>query len=1063
MVLKPITDTSQPGSDVLKGGLTDAHFAAQLDQVVRSPEKYPVYGDPTEFFAVTYPTDGLKRLLTSTFGRLAGKGGSVDGAEHGVVRFQTSFGGGKTHGLIAAYHLANGARPLSVGEFVDPDLLPDSCRVAAAVGDTLDALTGTEIAGRSVLTMWGAIAAQLGEDAWDQIAEHDSSRSVPASDVWLSIFEQAPTLVIIDEVAAHIRALSTSGDPDLRRQAEGMPVFLFNLFAAAAGVDTARVVITLATETDAFGEETTTVEKILDQDTTPGSETKSVLGRFGEVLIPAKDEEISEIIRRRLFSDVNQGAAKEAGEAFADYYSDLEKKELRLDFPADFKERIYRSYPLHPELINVLDRRVGTIPEFQRTRGALRLLAETVADLWESNTNAVVINVADLPLAAGPVGSALTRGIGREAFAQVLDADVAGPGSHAAEVDRTRFASAKPYATRAATTVFLHSLEHTASRGAPQMDVMKGTLTPGDDPSLIDEALRLLDQSAWHLDYDGARWKFDTEPNPRKIVDDEKSAVVNSVVREELDRRLNKMFASYGPLKTKVFPTGPEELDDRAGLQLAVIHYETLAVNSKAASPPPSDLVEMLDTHGTSRSNRTYRNGVTFLVADTEQIEAMREAVRWDLAAQRIKNDTARMQTYADPVQDKLKSIADRAGLDARVSVTRCYRHLYFPKADEANSHLRHHELTPSSQGDQEKNQTQAIQQVLEELGKIRSTPISTNFLAKTAGFPATDPITTAAGVDGFWRNHNADIILNPTILTDAIAAGVRNGSWVYYDSDTEKAYTDGSPPPAVKISGNTWLYTKAKAEEQGILGKQAAWADVERELDRAKGELTGTVLRSKLEEALKSEPSKADVVEILSRVVKQDPPQIVVVDGEPTKDSKALSSSSITRISLDRITILSRSRAEKIGIEIGELRPSGFRVGPETGAAGPVFGTLTDKLTEVGTGKKITSVEITKTVVETDTGEIRTLLAAIPMLAKLDFTVGLTGSSTFSGLTGDVNVTALTGGSKDFRKVEKDILGLFDKADELTVELTLTYHPEGGVDVGGAEWEDLSSTITEL
>jgi predicted AAA+ superfamily ATPase len=127
MALRSITQTSQPRSDVLQGGLTDAHFAAQLDQVVRSPEKYPVYGDPTEFFAVTYPTDGLKQLLASTFGRLSGQAGQVDGAEHGVVRLQTSFGGGKTHGLIAAYHLASGARPLSIGEFVDPDLLPDSC------------------------------------------------------------------------------------------------------------------------------------------------------------------------------------------------------------------------------------------------------------------------------------------------------------------------------------------------------------------------------------------------------------------------------------------------------------------------------------------------------------------------------------------------------------------------------------------------------------------------------------------------------------------------------------------------------------------------------------------------------------------------------------------------------------------------------------------------------------------------------------------------------------------------------------------------------------------------
>src|SRR5690606_27033501 len=256
MTLRPIIDTCVPRKDILEGRLTDAHFAAQLDAVVREPEKYPVYGDPTAFFAVTYPTAGLKRLLASTFGRLSGKKGEVDGAEHGVVRFQTSFGGGKTHGLIAAYHLAKGARPLAIGEFIDPDLLPDTCQVAAVVGDTIDPSTGIEVNGRRVRTMWGAIAAQLGDEAWAQVEQQDHNRTAPGTETWVEIFEAAPTLVIIDEVAAHMRALGSSGDPDIRRQADAMPSFLFSLFTAAARVGHARVIITLATEHDAFAAET---------------------------------------------------------------------------------------------------------------------------------------------------------------------------------------------------------------------------------------------------------------------------------------------------------------------------------------------------------------------------------------------------------------------------------------------------------------------------------------------------------------------------------------------------------------------------------------------------------------------------------------------------------------------------------------------------------------------------------------------------------------------------------------------------------------------------------------
>jgi hypothetical protein len=71
--LPSIATTCTPRPDVLRGVLSDDHFAAQLDQIVRNPEGYEVYGDPNAFFAVTYPTEGLRRLLESTFARLAGK------------------------------------------------------------------------------------------------------------------------------------------------------------------------------------------------------------------------------------------------------------------------------------------------------------------------------------------------------------------------------------------------------------------------------------------------------------------------------------------------------------------------------------------------------------------------------------------------------------------------------------------------------------------------------------------------------------------------------------------------------------------------------------------------------------------------------------------------------------------------------------------------------------------------------------------------------------------------------------------------------------------------------
>ncbi|MCH8900053.1 MAG: DUF499 domain-containing protein [Acidobacteria bacterium] len=1060
MALRPIIETCTPRSDVLEGGLTDAHFAAQLDQVVSAPEKYAVYGDPTEFFAVTFPTKGLKELLTSTFARLSGKGGKASGAEHGVVRFQTSFGGGKTHGLIAAYHLAKGARPLGVETFVDPKLLPDECAVAAAVGDTIDAESGSSVVGQRIQTMWGSIAAQLG--VWDQFSVHDENRTAPGKDMWTGVFEAAPTLVIIDEVAAHIRNLGSSGNPDLRRQAAAVTSFLFNLFAAAAEVPTARVVITLATDSDAFANETAAVEEVLNPGREANKEAESVISRYREVLVPAQDDEIAGILRRRLFADIDAKAATDAGKAFAKTYADLEKRDVRLNFSGNVAEAVANAYPFHPELVKVLDSRVGTVPEFQRTRGALRLLAETVSALWERKSGAVVINVADLPLDATPVANAITRAIGKEAFAPVIGADVAGAGSHAVVIDETRFAGSNPYTTRAATTVLLHSLQLVAGVGATLVDVWRGSLAPADDPDLVEEALRQLDQSAWHLDYDGSRYRFQTEPNPRKIVEDEKSGVQPSMVREELERRIGLIFANAGPIKTRTFPASPADLDDKPELRLAIMHWDDHQVTAKTASPPSSSRWDMLDTFGVARANRTNRNGLVFLVADTDHIDGMREAIRYDLAAQRIVNDAERLRSYAEDTQKKLKGIADKAKLDARVAITRCYRHLYYPKRDKPNHHLRHHELPAQAQGEQEKNQTPVIQQALEGLGKIRTKAIAADFLASVAGFPKNDPVSTKDTLDSFWRNHDADLVLNPILITDAITAGVRNGAWVYYDADTEKAYTDESPPPAARVASTTWLYSRKRAEEEDLLRRDPTLDDVSHALDRAGGELSGTELRSKVEAALKSEPTKASLTGILARATQQATPPIVVVEGDPSAESKLLSPSAIERLPLDRMTVLAAARAEQLGISVGETKTKGFTF-EEMGAPGQVFGTLGDKVADLGPERKINHLEIRVSVVGGDTAPVRTLLASPPMMAKLQFSTSITGSATYDGISGDVSASNLSGPEKDLRKLVKELFDVWDGAIDLTIDAAITHAPAEPFGIESETWITIASTLTDL
>jgi predicted AAA+ superfamily ATPase len=148
--LQKVTETSVPRADVRAGGLDDRDFAAQLDKVVQGDAAYETYTDAELFFSLTYPTSGLKELIEAVFGHLTGRGGSA------ILRAQTSFGGGKTHSLIALYHLAGGFRPEDLHEFVDDGVLPDvPVRVAAIVGP-LSALRGGLSADLAVPAFSGA-------------------------------------------------------------------------------------------------------------------------------------------------------------------------------------------------------------------------------------------------------------------------------------------------------------------------------------------------------------------------------------------------------------------------------------------------------------------------------------------------------------------------------------------------------------------------------------------------------------------------------------------------------------------------------------------------------------------------------------------------------------------------------------------------------------------------------------------------------------------------------------------------------------------------------------------
>jgi len=294
----------------------------------------------------------------------------------------------------------------------------------------------------------------------------------------------------------------------------------------------------------------------------------------------------------------------------------------------------------------------------------------------------------------------------------VVEADIISPKlgtkAHAQELDADRIVEGKPAsATRAATTIFLHSLTQGVASGVDPADLTLAVLQPGDEPAVLNKALQDLEANAWFLDWDGHRYRFKTEPSLNKLIADEASLVGRVKAKEELDARIRQVWKK-GMFQPVYFPSEASEVDDDAkDPKLVVIHYDAATVSPGQEVPP--DLVSKIFDHaGSMEGYRTYKNNLVFLVADQDQVDHMVEVAQRYLAIRRIVGDADRMAEFTKEQREKLKNMQDAAELDVRVAITKAYRCLYYPSADAPKraGGLARETLPPQDQGEVVKDQT---------------------------------------------------------------------------------------------------------------------------------------------------------------------------------------------------------------------------------------------------------------------------------------------------------------------------------------------------------------------
>jgi len=1071
MSLRPLQQTCVPRDDVRSGTVSAVDFAARLEQVVADPGAYADYGDPARFFSLTYPTSGMKRLLTGVFGRLSGQ--ALPGAENPVLRFQTSFGGGKTHGLIAAYHVARGFRPGP--EFFDPGLdeskIPADTQVSAVVGEQLDPVNGADIADVTAYTLWGAIGAQLGPEAWDVVKESDATRTAPGTGTIKKMLAGKPTVVIIDEVAQYLRTVSTSASEQVRALGGSLPAFFKSLFEVAAEKGSRLVVvITLASEKDAYGKETDEISQLLN---TAVGEASSVLARQEAVLVPATDDEIAAILRRRLFESIDPTAADAAASEYRTMYEQLAESGETLPSgasqPTTYAEKIAASYPFHPELVRVLDSRIATIPTFQRARGALRLLAASIQAVWDSVSDTVMINVADVPLGSDKVLYELTERLGKERFRQPAEVDIAGRSAHAAEVDDSRFVG-KPFSTRAATCVFLHSLEQVSTVGAGRGDYLLGSLRPGDTAEVYDEALSSLWAVAWHLAYDNVRWRFQIEANARAVVEEEATNIAKSAVTEEMERKVSQAFASIGGrVKAVHEPAGPSDVPDEAFLHLVIAHPDDTAAsvpNPSSPLPAPSKIREIAQKAGIGANNRRHRNGVVFLCPDPRQVEPLKAAIRRQMAAEKILGSETRRQALGPEVIDQIQDIKDAGDVEVVIAVTRCYSNLYYPARDRANDDLHHYDLPAKTKGEVQgkgHSQSQSILDTLRSLGKIKpADPAIAPSYLRSKTWSAQDEITLDKVSDWFWVDPSMEMPIDTTRIVECVRAGVKNADWVYYEADAQKAWTDRDPPPPVRISSDSYLMTPERAAEAGVVATQLTAALVEQVITSAGGQLSGGALYDRLAEETGTRPTKKDLAAILQRVAVGPASRLALIDGEPDAYKTQLTASQIDKTPHDRVTFMTRPAANKAGIAAQAVSTGPATVSAD-GPAGVAFAKAAEKAQEVTGARGVSWVRVTASA---DPGEgvsdLKALGAVIAMTARLEFTAEL---NVDLGLPHGQASIFFDGPGSDYQKLETDLMRFAAHAGEAqgTLALTASNRDATPLAPGAGDWQTLAANTATL
>jgi len=829
--MENILTACEPRKDILAGTFNPEIFTASLSEVMRfywgqGSSMHPMYTDAEEFFnQTTYPTDGLRMVLAEVFGRLKG-----DHTVPAIHRLETAFGGGKTHTLIGCAHLGFKGTDLApvTADVLDANLLPKPGEVCV-VGISGDEIPVHKPKGTALIpyTLWGEIAFQIGGEAlYREIEDEAESYAAPGKNYFDTVFDGKKMLLMLDELAQYAARLSAARPGG----GDQLSAFLMGLHGYARTHPGISVLLTLASATDAFANQTARLAKLLSQVTGKDisidgalgigqqavESISSIVARDATAVVPVQAAEISRVLAKRLFTTIDKTTAEQTASVYMDMYqknmSLLPNEATRVDF----QEQMVAHYPFHPTLIDFLNNKLASYENFQGTRGVLRVLALTVRNLWQKKIQVPAIQTCHLDLREARTVTEIVGRTGSGALLQVLNADVGGADTESIAGGRSNAEMADqrnphpenwPMYELTWKTVFLHSLvgrdQGLVSNifGLTEQDALLEVAFPGLTPPQVTVALKEISNSAFYLRYQEGRYFASLDPSVNIAL----AKIRRSIDKPEADGLLDVMARKVVSTDVKSFHvvhdvSAPEHIPDKKGkpvLALVAPNAEQVRIDEMVTTAGPNTprfeqnhvLILSPDTVDAQIGSQKQELLFGTLSSKAEETRRnLRDLARTVLAMQRLKGKPHDYGINPEKLEeDDFKQRFSEREKALETTVTESYSSLWFPSAagEIVCKEIR------TAGGESGVSVLEQIRKTLIENREIVTAEHATQAELSTLRklfFDQSDVISIDKLRNNFHCNRKWPILEQSNILDQMVRAGVERGLWCLFRMEGEES-----------------------------------------------------------------------------------------------------------------------------------------------------------------------------------------------------------------------------------------------------------------------------------